>query len=126
MTPENSKRIAIQAGFEIWDTGGGCLAFAKMLREEDTPGGDKVTMDLMITVEGGCSIDAAPDERVWGAGINFTDPRGGESPLTTDTDNLTLEEAIAAANEFAKQAGRIWAENFDAEAIAAYESGTGM
>ncbi len=122
MTPEDSRRIATQAGFEIWNTGGGCVAFAKQLREEDTPSGDKVSMDLMITVEGGCSIDAAPNEKVWGAGINFTDPRGGESPLSTDTDNLTLEEAIAAAREFERQSQRVWDENYDAAAIAEYEN----
>jgi hypothetical protein len=122
MTPEDSKRIAQQAGFEIWDTGGGCDAFAKLLREEKTPDGDSVVMELMITVEGGCSIDAAPDERVWGAGVNFTDPRGGHSPANTETDDLTLEEAIAVAIEYEKKADIYWAENYDAEAIAEYEA----
>jgi hypothetical protein len=121
MTPQDSIRIAEEAGFEIWDTGGGCQAFAKMLREDTTPGGGHVYMELMITVEGGCSIDAAPDERVWGAGINFTDPRGGESPLNTDTDDLTLDEAIAVALGFEKQTDDVWKKNYDPEAIAEYE-----
>lgn len=122
MTSEDSRRIATQAGFEIWNTGGGCIAFAKLLREEPTPGGDKVSMDLMITVEGGCSIDAAPNERVWGAGINFKDPRGGDTPLNTDTDDLTLEEAIAVAREFEQRADRVWDDNYDPAAIAEYEN----
>ncbi len=121
MTPEDSKRIAQQAGFEIWDTGGGCLAFAKLLREVKTHGGDVATMDLMITMEGGTSIDAAPNERVWGAGINYTDPRGGESPRFTREDVLTLEEAIAVAAEFEKEADAVWDENYDADAIEKHE-----
>lgn len=121
MTPEDSKNIAKAAGFEIWDTGGGCTAFARLLREEPTPRGDVASMDLMITIEGGCSIDAAPDDRVWGAGINYTDPRGGESPLYTNNDLYTLEEAIAKAVEFEKQAERVWNENYDAQAIAELE-----
>lgn len=121
MTAQDSIRIAKQAGFEIWDTGGGCLAFAKLLREVKTPGGDVATMDLMITKEGGASIDAAPDERVWGAGINYTDPRGGDSPRYTREDVLTLEEAIAVAGEFEKEADAVWDENYDADAIEKHE-----
>lgn len=122
MTAEDSIRIAKQAGFDIWNTGGGCLAFAKLLREVKTPRGDVASMDLMITKEGGTSITAAPDERVWGAGINYTDPRGGDSPRYTREDVLTLEEAIAVAAEFEKEAEAVWAENYDADAIAEYES----
>ena len=121
MTPEDSKRIAREAGFEIWDTGGGCTAFAKLLREVATPGNDVASMDLMITIEGGCSVNAAPDQRVWGAGINYTDPRGGDSPIYTRDDTLTLEEAIAKAAEFEKEADRIWQEKYDPAAIADYE-----
>lgn len=122
MTAQDSIRIAKQAGFDIWNTGGGCLAFAKLLREVKTPRGDAASMDLMITKEGGTSINAAPDERVWGAGINYTDPRGGDSPRYTREDVLTLEEAIAVAAEFEKEAEAVWAENYDAEAIAEHES----
>jgi hypothetical protein len=121
MTAQDSIRIAKQAGFEIWDTGGGCQAFAKLLREVKTPGDDVATMDLMITKEGGTSINAAPDERVWGAGINYTDPRGGDSPIYTREDTFTLEEAIAKALEFEQQADEIWEKSYDAEAIKEYE-----
>jgi hypothetical protein len=121
MTAEDSIRIAKEAGFDIWNTGGGCLAFAKLLKEVKTPRGDAASMDLMITKEGGTSINAAPDERVWGAGINYTDPRGGDSPRYTREDVLTLEEAIAVAAQFEREAEAVWAENYDAEAIAEYE-----
>lgn len=121
MTPQDSKRIATEAGFEIWDTGGGCNAFAKLLREVPTPGDDVASMDLMITIEGGCSIDASPDERVWGAGINYTDPRGGGSPRDTGSELYTLAEAITKAAEFEKEADLVWSENYDAAAIASHE-----
>lgn len=125
MTAQDSIRIAKNAGFEIWETGGGCRAFAKLLKEVPTTADDVASMDLMITAMGGGSIDAAPDDRVWMAGINYTDPRGGESPRVTEEDTLTLAEAIAAAAEFEKEAEAIWAESYDADAIAAHEGNRG-
>lgn len=121
MTPQDSIRIAEAAGFEIWHTGGGCRAFAKLLREVATPGDDVATMDLMITVEGGTSIDASPNDRVWGAGINYSDPRGGDSPRYTREDTFTLEEAIAKAREFEQQADEVWNESYDEDAIREHE-----
>jgi hypothetical protein len=119
-TAADSRRIAKAAGFGVWDTGGGCQAFGMMLREEGTSNGDVACLELMITTNQGTSVNAAPGEPCWEAGVNYTDPRGGESLVGTE-ETLTLHEAIAKAKEFARQADRMWDANYDRDAIREHE-----
>lgn len=116
----NAKTLAEANGFGLWDTGGGCQAFGMVLREAETPDGDVATLEAMITTGQGCSVDAVPDEPVWQAGVSYTDPRGGDSVRITE-ETLTLEEAIAQALEFAREADQLWEENYDSDAIVEYE-----
>jgi hypothetical protein len=74
----------------------------------------------MITVDGGTSIDAGPDDRVWFAAVNFQDPRGGETVMMDREPNQTLHEALATALIYFKEDERLWAENYDPEAIREY------
>lgn len=120
-TAEASEKLVTEAGFEVWTMGGGCEAFAQLLKEKDAPNGDVCTLDVMITTASGTSVDAGPMSPVWEVGINYQDPRGGEGVLGGG-EGLTLHEAIASALVLMKEADRLWEENYDEAAIEAFLS----
>ncbi|MCV9964796.1 hypothetical protein OIU34_23165 [Pararhizobium sp. BT-229] len=115
-----ARDLAEANGFKIWNAGGGTLVFGRMLKEVDLPGGDTATLDVMITTEGGTSLYAGPNDRVWFAGMNYQDPRGSETVAGGGEELSTLHEAITAAAVFRSQADRVWDENYDPDAIAAF------
>jgi hypothetical protein len=121
-TPEISRNVATETGFEVWDTGGGCLAFAKLLKEHKVSDDDVASLDVMVTANGGTSIEAGPDDRVWFAGVNYQDPRGGDTVLGGGDGDQTLHEALATALVYAMEAERLWDENYDEDAIASFLS----
>jgi hypothetical protein len=121
-TSKVSRAIAAETGFEVWDTGGGCLAFARLLREQKVSDGDVASLDVMVTTNGGTSIEAGPDDRVWFAGVNYQDPRGGETVLGGGDGDQTLHEALATALVYSREAKRLWEENYDEAAIASFLS----
>lgn len=118
---EAAETMATNAGFEIWTTGGGCMAFAKKLRGAEMPSGDVAQLDLMITDDGGTSISEDPEARVWFVGISYVDPIGGDEAATS-ARNLTLREALDAALELEKQADDLWEKHHDYDAIVAHEN----
>lgn len=115
-----SRDLAEANGFKIWHSGGGTLVFGKMLKDVDLSNGDTATIDVMITTEGGTSVDAGPNDRVWFAGMKYQDPRGSETVAGGGEELSTLHEAITAAAVFRSQADRVWEENYDPDAIAAF------
>lgn len=114
-----ARDLAEANGFRLWNSGGGTLVFGILLKEVDLPGGDTASLDIMITVEGGTSVDAGPNDRVWFAGMNYQDPRGSDTVAGGGPELSTLHEAIMAALVFKNEAERVWAENYDPDAITA-------
>ncbi|MCZ7860940.1 hypothetical protein O9X98_05940 [Agrobacterium salinitolerans] len=120
-SPVSQARALAEAnGFRIWNAGGGTLVFGRLLNAVDLPGDDTATLDIMITTEGGNSVDAGPNDRVWFAGMNYQDPRGSETVAGGGEELSTLHEAITAAAVFMTQADRVWNENYDPDAIEAF------
>lgn len=106
----SAEELARKHGYEIWNTGGSCVAFAKRLKEASV-GDDIACLDLMITTEGGTDIDGDPKEALWEVGLNYADPRGGESPL--NAEGLTLEQAIEEGAKMEARADETWEKSFD-------------
>ncbi|MBY3433682.1 hypothetical protein HFN89_05915 [Rhizobium laguerreae] len=117
-----ARDLAEANGFKIWNAGRGTLVFGRTLEEVGLPGGDTASLDVKITTEGGTSLYAGPNDRVWFAGMNYKDPRGSETVAGGGEELSTLHEAIAAALEFRRQTERVWAENYDPDAIAVFLS----
>jgi hypothetical protein len=106
---EQAIAMAEAAGYAIWQTGGGFEAFGKLLKE--VPVGDDVAaLDILITTDEGCDIVGDPSKPIWAAGVNYQDPRGGDS--VAHKGGVTLARAIEIARGYEARAGEFWAANF--------------
>lgn len=109
-----AEKIAEKAGFQLWELGGGCEAFAIEIKTGEMADGSMAMMDLMVTANEGDNVGAQPSDPVWTATVNFQDSTRNDTVLTSE-DNLTLDEAIAEALEFAKRADELWDDEFKPE-----------
>jgi len=108
---EEALAIAEAAGYQLWQTGGGCQAFGKMLKE--VPVGDDVaTLDILITTEGGTDVDGSPNSKVWECGITYTDPNGGDT--LKSTRGKTLAEVLTFARGLESKRDEHWTQNYRA------------
>lgn len=119
-TPEASITMANQAGYELWELGGGCKGFGKLLKEVPTVLNDIATLDIIISHLDQSSIDMKPSDRTWIATVNYQDPLGSDSFVSTSEQGLSLGEALAAAQVFADNADTYWAEQYDQAALDAH------
>lgn len=101
--------MAKDAGYNVWQTGGGCEAFGKVLKEL-VEGDFGSHLDILITTEGGTDIDGGPSDAVWEVGVNFQDNNGAETIVSEES--LTLAKAIEVARGFEARADEFWAENY--------------
>jgi len=110
-----AKEMAEAAGYDLWETGGGCEAFGKTLREL-TEGDFGSHLEVLITTDDGADVNADPAAPVWMAGVNFQDNHGGET--VASQRNLTLAQAIKAARAFEARAEELWTDNFRGPGLA--------
>ena len=82
-TNEASLKLARSHGFDLWNTGGGCLAFHRMELDETY---------ILITDSDGCGVDAAPDAEEWIVG-RYAEAGG----FVCVNESLSLFDAIAAS-----------------------------
>lgn len=82
---EKRHKIALDAGFEIYHTGGGCLA----LRKDD---GDHY---WMITVNEDASIDGNPEEAEWVVGRYFESEHADAFRWILLEEPITLAQALS-------------------------------
>lgn len=115
-----ARDLAEANGFKIWNASAGTLVFGRTLEYVDLPGGETAALEVTITTEGGTSLYAGPNDRVWFAGMKYQDPRGSGWVARGGEELSTLHEAITAAAVFRSQADRVWDENYDPDAIAAF------
>lgn len=107
-----ADKIAKEAGFAVWEMGGGCQAYAVELMSGEMDDGQKANMDLMVTANEGDNVAAYPSDLAWTATVNFEDPTRNDTILMSESE-LTLKEAIAVALDFAKGADELWRNEFD-------------
>lgn len=124
-TGVDAVELAKKNGYGLWNTGGGCQAFGIKLREAETPDNDVAVLELLITTDEGCSVDAKADDPVWQVGVSYTDPRGGDSVRLSE-ESLTLQEAISQGMAYAQEAELLWQENYSEDDIADYACARGF
>ena len=110
---ERAIAMAEAAGYPIWQTGGGCEAFGKSLKEVPVED-DVADLTVLITTEGGTDIDGDPDEAIWEVGVNYQDPDGGDT--VESEEGLTLAAAIEVARGYEARAEELWEANFPGQA----------
>lgn len=116
----HARSLAKANGFRLWSPPEGHMVFGMTVEEVDLPSGDTAELHIMITDEGETSVDAGPNKRVWAAKMTYHDPRGSDTVAGGGRELSTLHEAIVAALVWKNDAERVWAENYDPDAITAF------
>jgi len=110
-----AKEMAEAAGYDLWETGGGCDAFGKTLREL-VEGEFGSHLEVLITTDDGTDVVADPADPVWMVGVTFQNNYGGET--VESTRNLTLAQAIETGRAYEARAEELWDEHYRGPGLA--------
>jgi hypothetical protein len=123
LSPVSQARDLAEAnGFRLRSNRVGFMVFGMLLNEEDLPGGDTATLEVLVTVEGGTTVNAGPNDKVWFASMTYKDPRGSNTVAGGGPKLSTLHDAIGVALGYKNEAKRVWAERYDLDEIEAFVS----
>lgn len=106
---QKATAIAAAEGFGVWQTGGGCEAFGKMLKDINDSSGF-ADMAIQIAHEGGSDIHADPAQPVWQVNVEIEDCTGSRS--IDWAGGLTLGGALEVARGYEARTEELWEANF--------------